>query len=61
MRVRRTPSLTPMTMPTISACIETRGNHFFDRDYKIAQQFSERSIKLTVPGPLSIIDTTANT
>ncbi len=48
-------------LPTISARIEPCGNQFLDRDYKIAQQFSERPIKLTVPGPLSIIDTTANT
>jgi len=48
-------------LPTIASRIEPRGNHFLDRDYRIAQQFSERPIKLTIPGPLSIIDTTANT
>ncbi len=47
-------------LPTIRARIEPRGNHFLDRDFRIAQQFSERPVKLTVPGPLSIIDTTAN-
>ena len=47
-------------LPTIRARVEPRGNHFLDRDYQIAQQFSENPIKLTVPGPLSIIDTTAN-
>ena len=47
-------------LPTITSRIEPRGDHFLDRDYTIAQQFSERPVKLTVPGPLSIIDTTAN-
>jgi 5-methyltetrahydropteroyltriglutamate--homocysteine methyltransferase len=47
-------------LPTITARIEPRGNHFLDRDYKLAQQFSDKPVKLTVPGPLSIIDTTAN-
>ncbi len=47
-------------LPTIRARIEPRGNHFLDRDFRIAQQFSDRPVKLTVPGPLSIIDTTAN-
>lgn len=48
-------------LPTIRARIEPRGDHFLDRDYRIAQGFSEKPVKLTVPGPLSIIDTTANT
>jgi 5-methyltetrahydropteroyltriglutamate--homocysteine methyltransferase len=47
-------------LPTINANIVPRGNHFLDRDFTIAQNFSERPIKITVPGPLSIIDTTAN-
>ena len=47
-------------LPTIRTRVEPRGNHFLDRDYRIAQQFSDKPVKLTVPGPLSIIDTTAN-
>ena len=47
-------------LPTISARVVPDGNHFLDRDFNIAQAFSERPIKITVPGPLSIIDTTAN-
>jgi 5-methyltetrahydropteroyltriglutamate--homocysteine methyltransferase len=47
-------------LPTINARVIPRGNHFLDRDYRIAQQFSDRPVKITVPGPLSIIDTTAN-
>jgi len=47
-------------LPTINARIVPRGNHFLDRDFTIAQSFSDKPVKITVPGPLSIIDTTAN-
>ncbi len=47
-------------LPTINARVVPRGNHFLDRDFRIAQDCSDRPIKITVPGPLSIIDTTAN-
>lgn len=47
-------------LPTINARVEPRGNHFLDRDFQIAQDYSDRPLKITVPGPLSIIDTTAN-
>ncbi|MDH3387731.1 MAG: cobalamin-independent methionine synthase II family protein [Gammaproteobacteria bacterium] len=47
-------------LPTIRSRIEPKGNHFLDRDFAIAQRFSDRPVKITVPGPLSIIDTTAN-
>ncbi len=47
-------------LPTIRDRIEPRGDHFLDRDFRIAQSFSPRPVKLTVPGPLSIMDTTAN-
>ena len=47
-------------LPTINARIVPRGNHFLDRDFTIAQKFSDKPVKMTVPGPLSIIDTTAN-
>ncbi len=47
-------------LPTIDGRIEPRGEHFLDRDYRVAQTFSDRPVKLTVPGPLSIMDTTAN-
>jgi 5-methyltetrahydropteroyltriglutamate--homocysteine methyltransferase len=48
-------------LPTINDKIQPRGNHFLDHDYKVAQENSSQPIKITVPGPLSIIDTTANT
>ena len=47
-------------LPTIDGEIRPRGEHFLDRDFKQAQALSERPVKITVPGPLSIIDTTAN-
>ena len=48
-------------LPTINDRVIPRGNHFLDRDFAIAQEFSYKPVKITVPGPLSIIDTTANT
>ena len=47
-------------LPTISARIVPAGDHFLDRDFQVAQGYSDRPIKITVPGPRSIIDTTAN-
>ena len=47
-------------LPTIDGAVTPRGDHFLDRDFTIAQGFSDRPVKITVPGPLSIIDTTAN-
>ena len=48
-------------LPTIDAKVVPQGNHFLDHDFRIAQAFCEQPVKMTVPGPLSIIDTTANT
>ena len=47
-------------LPTVNGKIEPHGEHFLDSDFKITQSFSERPIKITVPGPTTIIDTTAN-
>ena len=47
-------------LPTITGKIEPHGAHFLDRDYQIAQAFTDRPVKITVPGPVTIIDTTAN-
>jgi len=46
--------------PTINDKIEATGQHFLDRDYKIAQSFTDRPVKITIPGPITIMDTTAN-
>ena len=48
------------SLPTISGKIEPKGHHFLDADFQIAQEFTDRPVKITVPGPLTIIDTTAN-
>ena len=47
-------------LPTIRGKIVARGDHFLDRDFSIAQSYSDKPVKITLPGPLSIIDTTAN-
>lgn len=47
-------------LPTIDGRIQPRGDHFLDRDFQQAQQYSDRPVKITIPGPLSIMDTTAN-
>jgi 5-methyltetrahydropteroyltriglutamate--homocysteine methyltransferase len=47
-------------LPTIRGKIEPRGENFLDHDYRIAQSFTDRPVKITVPGPTTIMDTTAN-
>ena len=48
------------SLPTITGKVEPKGHHFLDADFEIAQGFTDRPVKITVPGPLTIIDTTAN-
>ncbi|MCH7637402.1 MAG: hypothetical protein IIA12_07010 [Proteobacteria bacterium] len=36
------------------------GDHFLDRDFKFAQECTDRPVKMTVPGPITIMDTTAD-
>jgi 5-methyltetrahydropteroyltriglutamate--homocysteine methyltransferase len=47
-------------LPTIRGKIEPRGEHFLDRDFEVAQGFTDRPVKITVPGPTTIMDTCAN-
>lgn len=47
-------------LPTIRSKIEPDGDHFLDHDWRTAQAFTDRPVKLTVPGPITIMDTTAN-
>lgn len=47
-------------LPTINAKIEPRGMHFLDHDFRVAQAATDRPVKITVPGPTTIMDTTAN-
>ena len=47
-------------LPTIRSKIEPDGDHFLDHDWKSAQAFTDRPVKITLPGPITITDTTAN-
>jgi 5-methyltetrahydropteroyltriglutamate--homocysteine methyltransferase len=47
-------------LPTIRGKIEPDGEHFLDRDFTVAQGFTERPVKITIPGPTTIMDTCAN-
>lgn len=47
-------------LPTIRGKIEPDGEHFLDRDFTIAQSFTKRPVKITIPGPMTIMDTCVN-
>ena len=47
-------------LPTITGKIRPRGNHFLVRDWQVAQAATGRPVKITVPGPVTISDTTAD-
>ena len=47
-------------MPTFTGKIAARAP-FLVRDWRVAQAATERPVKITVPGPLTIADSTANT
>jgi len=47
-------------LPTVTGRVLPNGEHFLDRDYAMAQSCTDRPVKLTVPGPITIIDTTAD-
>ena len=60
--------LTPVTLrngaytawlPTIVGPLRPR-ELFLAREWRIAQEFTERPLKVTMPGPMTIADTTAN-
>ncbi|HSF86245.1 MAG TPA: cobalamin-independent methionine synthase II family protein [Acidimicrobiia bacterium] len=46
-------------LPTFVGPVAPR-SHFLDADYRIAQAASERPVKMTMPGPLTIMDSTAD-
>ena len=46
-------------VPTIAGPIRA-GEAFLTRDWQVAQTVTDRPVKLTVPGPLTIIDSTAD-
>jgi 5-methyltetrahydropteroyltriglutamate--homocysteine methyltransferase len=49
------------SLPTIRNKIEPEGEHFLPRDYQVAQAATDHPVKITLPGPITIMDTTANT
>ena len=46
-------------LPTITGPLSAR-DHFLTHDWKVAQSFTDRPVKITMPGPMTIADTTAN-
>lgn len=48
------------SLPTIRGKIEPEGEHFLPDDWRVAQAVTGRPVKITVPGPITIKDTTAN-
>ncbi|MEE9376174.1 MAG: hypothetical protein V3V04_07540, partial [Rhizobiaceae bacterium] len=47
-------------LPTIRSEIKPSGDHFLTHDYTVAQGFTERPVKITVPGVTTVMDTCAN-
>jgi len=46
-------------LPTITKKITTK-DHFLAKDWEIAQSFTDRPVKMTIPGPMTIADTLTN-
>ena len=46
-------------LPSITGKVGAR-DHFLAHDWKVAQGFTDRPVKITMPGPMTITDTTAN-
>lgn len=47
-------------VPTIRGKISARGRRFLTRDWVIAQSFTNKPVKVTVPGPMTVADTLAD-
>jgi 5-methyltetrahydropteroyltriglutamate--homocysteine methyltransferase len=47
-------------LPTIRSKITANDENFLDHDFKVAQSFTTHPVKITVPGPTTIMDTCAN-
>ena len=47
-------------LPTITGPIRARDTGFLVEDWKLAQSFTDRPVKITMPGPMTVTDTTAN-
>ena len=46
-------------LPSITGPVSAR-DHFLPRDWRLAQSFADRPIKITLPGPMTIADTTVD-
>ena len=51
---------TYLQLPTITHAITVKSGHFLPRDFKAAQTNCEQPVKITVPGPITIADTTTD-
>lgn len=47
-------------LPTIRGRIAPRGENFLTRDFRVAQGFTDNPVKITIPGPTTIMDTCVN-
>ena len=47
-------------LPTITGRIRARDTGFLVEDWRLAQSFTERPVKITLPGPMTVTDTNAN-
>ena len=47
-------------LPTIRSKITAKDENFLDSDFKTAQSFTTHPVKLTIPGPTTVMDTCAN-
>lgn len=47
-------------LPTIAGPVRARGESVLVRDWQVAQAASDRPVKITLPGPMTISDTTAD-
>jgi 5-methyltetrahydropteroyltriglutamate--homocysteine methyltransferase len=47
-------------LPTVRGAIAAKGEPFLPHDYRTAQASTDRPVKVTLPGPMTITDTTAD-
>ncbi len=47
-------------LPTIRGEIRAKDEHFLDHDFNVAQSFTKQPVKITIPGPTTVMDTCAN-
>jgi 5-methyltetrahydropteroyltriglutamate--homocysteine methyltransferase len=51
---------TQMELPTITDSISVKPGHFLPHDFKVAQSSTDKPVKITIPGPITIADTTSD-